>query len=93
MKPGPATETFIGEQQTPHQVVSWVIRYRRDVLPTWQLTSEGKLYQITAIAEIGRRAALLLTTYSRGPIPKPIPPHPVPPAPAGTYQLRYRTTY
>lgn len=65
-KPGTGTESFIGQQQTAQQVVTWQIRYRADVATTWQFVCEGRTYQITAIQEIGRRAGLLLTTYSRG---------------------------
>ena len=79
-KPGTGTEAVLGEQLTAQQVVSWWIRYRRDVVPTWQFTCEGRIYQITAVAEIGRRAGLLLTTYYRGQVPGPKPP--VPPLPA-----------
>ena len=63
---GTGTEAVLAEQQTTQQVVRWQIRYRRDIENTWQFVCEGKLYQITAVQEIGRRAGLLLTTYSRG---------------------------
>jgi len=65
-KPGTGTEAFLAQQQTAQQVVTWQIRYRADVATTWQFVCEGRTYQITAIQEIGRRAGLLLTTYSRG---------------------------
>jgi SPP1 family predicted phage head-tail adaptor len=65
-KPATGTEVTLGEQMTAQQVVKWQIRYRRDVLPTWQFTCEGRTYQITAVAEVGRRVGLLLTTYYRG---------------------------
>jgi SPP1 family predicted phage head-tail adaptor len=65
-KPGIGTEATLGEQLTAQQVVTWQIRYRRDVDKDWQFTCEGRTYQITAVAEIGRRAGLLLTTYYRG---------------------------
>jgi SPP1 family predicted phage head-tail adaptor len=76
-KPGTGTEATQAEQLTAQQVVTWQLRYRRDVNETWQFTCEGKLYQITAIAEIGRRVGLLLTTICRGPVPQPIPPLPL----------------
>lgn len=63
---GAGTEAVLAEQQTAQQVVTWQIRYRRDVVPDWQFTYEGRTYQITAVQEIGRRAGLLLTTYYRG---------------------------
>ncbi len=65
-KPGAGTEVTLGQELTAQQVVIWQIRYRRDVVPSWQFTCEGRTYQITAVAEIGRRAGLLLTTYYRG---------------------------
>ena len=79
-KPADGTESFIGQQQTAQQVVSWQIRYRPDLTTTWQFTCGGRIYQITAVAEIGRRAGLLLTTYYRGSVPGPKPPVPTPPA-------------
>lgn len=87
---GTGTEATLGQELTAQQVVTWQIRYRDDIATSWQFTCEGKLYEITAIQEIGRRAGLLLTTYSRGAAPKP--PVVSPPA-AGTYQLSYRTAY
>lgn len=68
-KPGAGTESFSGQQLTTQQVVTWQVRYRADLDPTWQFACEGRLYQITAVAEIGRRAGLLLTTYYRGQAP------------------------
>jgi SPP1 family predicted phage head-tail adaptor len=65
-KPGTGAESFLGQQQTAQQAVSWQIRYRADINTTWQFTCEGRTYQIIAIQEIGRRAGLLVTTYSRG---------------------------
>lgn len=91
-KLGAGTETFLAQQQTAQQVVTWHIRYRADIATSWRFICEGKLYEITAIQEIGRRAGLILTTYSRGPAPKPPVVSP-PAATAGTYQLSYRTAY
>ncbi|TVT39631.1 head-tail adaptor protein [Hymenobacter setariae] len=65
-KPGTGAESVIGQQQTAQQAANWQIRYRADITPTWQFVCEGHTYQIIAIQEVGRRAGLLLTTYSRG---------------------------
>ena len=65
-KPGTSTEAVQAQQLTAQQVVTWQLRYRADVVPTWQLVCEGRTYQITAVQEIGRRQGLLLTTYYRG---------------------------
>jgi SPP1 family predicted phage head-tail adaptor len=65
-KPGTGSESFLAQQQTAQQAVTWQIRYRADLTTTWQLVYEGCTYQIIAIQEVGRRAGLLLTTYFRG---------------------------
>lgn len=65
-KPGAGSEAVQAAQLTAQQVVVWQIRYRADVVPTWQLVCEGRTYQITAVQEIGRRQGLTLTTYYRG---------------------------
>ncbi len=62
----PGNEGFLADQQTPTQRVSFTLRYRPDVRPTWQLRHEGKTYQITDVAEIGRRRGTLLTCYAHG---------------------------
>jgi SPP1 family predicted phage head-tail adaptor len=48
------------------QAVQFLIRYRADVKPTWQVDFEGTLHLITAVTEIGRRQGLTLTTQRRG---------------------------
>ncbi|MGI4862836.1 MAG: phage head closure protein [Janthinobacterium lividum] len=65
-KPGAGTETFIGQQLTPQQVVVWQIRHRTDVEKDWRLQYQGRTYEITLVTEIGRRVGLTLTTYTRG---------------------------
>jgi len=65
-KPGTGTEAVQADQLTAVQVVVFQIRYRADLKTTWQLVEAATLYQITAVAEIGRRAGLLLTCVSRG---------------------------
>jgi SPP1 family predicted phage head-tail adaptor len=65
-KLGAGAESFLAQQQTAQQAVTWQIRYRADIDTTWQFICEGRTYQIIAIQEVGRRAGLLLTTYTRG---------------------------
>lgn len=64
--PRPGTETVQTAQLTAEQTVQFTIRYRADVRPTWQVVYEGTIYLITAVAEIGRRQGLTLTTQRRG---------------------------
>ncbi|MBH8558991.1 phage head closure protein [Hymenobacter negativus] len=53
-------------QQTAVQPVQFVMRYRADVRPTWQVDFGGTIHLITAVTEIGRRQGLTLTTQRRG---------------------------
>ena len=66
VKYNPGGEAVAADQNTATQHVSFTIRYRADVRPTWQLAYEGRTFQITDVAEIGRRRGLTLTTYCRG---------------------------
>ena len=60
------TEAVAANQNTATQRISFTIRYRADVRPTWQLAYEGRTFQITDVAEIGRRRGTILTCYSHG---------------------------
>lgn len=62
----PGDEAMQADQLTATQRISFTIRYRADVRPTWQLLYEGKTFQLTDVAEIGRRRGLLLTCYAHG---------------------------
>lgn len=64
--PSAGQELVQAAQQTAVQPVQFVIRYRADVRPTWQVDFEGRLHLITAVTEIGRRQGLTLTTQRRG---------------------------
>ncbi len=59
-------EALQADQLTATQRIIFTIRYHPGVLPTWQLTFEGRTYQITDVAHIGRRRATTLTCYSHG---------------------------
>ncbi|MDO7888284.1 phage head closure protein [Hymenobacter cheonanensis] len=62
----PGGEAVAADQNTATQRVVFTLRFRADVRPTWQLGYEGKTFQITDVAEIGRRRGLTLTCYSHG---------------------------
>jgi SPP1 family predicted phage head-tail adaptor len=62
----PGGEAVQAAQNTATQRVVFTIRYYPDVLPTWQLVFEGRTYQITDVAEVGRRRATLLSCYAHG---------------------------
>ena len=62
----PGAEAQQAAQLTPTQRVVFTIRYQAAVRPTWQLVYEGRTFQITDVAEGGRRRATILTCYSHG---------------------------
>lgn len=66
VKYAPGGEAVQGDQNTATQRVTFTIRYQADVRPTWQLSYEGRIFQITDVAEIGRRRGTILTCYSHG---------------------------
>ena len=59
-------EAVQASEVTATQRIVFTIRYRADVRPTWQLVHEGRAFQITDVAEIGRRQGHKLTCYSHG---------------------------
>ncbi|MGI4822252.1 MAG: phage head closure protein [Janthinobacterium lividum] len=65
----PGNEAYQAEQLTAVQPIIWQMRYRADLTTTWLLTYQGTTYEITAAAEIGRRAGLTLTTHNRPALP------------------------
>jgi len=66
VKYAPGGEAQQAQQQTATQRISFTIRYQPDVRPSWRLLYEGRTFQITDVAEIGRRRGTLLTCYSHG---------------------------
>lgn len=62
---GRGSEAVEAGELTATQRAVFTIRYRADVRPDWQFVTDGKVYQITDIAEIGRRRGLALTCYSK----------------------------
>ena len=66
VKYSPGNEAVAAGQNTATQRITFTIRYRADVLPTWQLAYEGRTFQINDIAEISRRRGTILTCYAHG---------------------------
>jgi len=62
----PGGEATQADQLTPTQRILFTIRYRADVRPAWRIAYEGRTFQLTDVAEIGRRRGLLLTCYTHG---------------------------
>ncbi len=59
-------ETVDNSQKQAVQRVTFVIRYRPGGLATtFRVRYEGQVFDIEAVAEIGRRQGLRLTSYSR----------------------------
>lgn len=59
-------ETVDNAQKQAVQRVTFVIRYRSGGLATtFRVRHEGQVYDIEAVAEIGRRVGLRLASYSR----------------------------
>ena len=59
-------EKYIAEEKTTIQNVLFTIRWRPDVNTLCRLNYKGAIYQIDAVAELGRRQGLILSSYSRG---------------------------
>jgi SPP1 family predicted phage head-tail adaptor len=62
----PGAEATLGQQLTATQRIVFTIRYYPEVRPEWQVTFEGRTFQITDVAEGGRRRSTILTCYSHG---------------------------
>ena len=59
-------EQYLADEKTTIQNVLFTIRWRPDVNTLWRLRYKGATYQINAVAELGRRQGLILTSQSRG---------------------------
>lgn len=59
MQEGPEGKTFVATGRT-----TWTMRWRNDIKPTSRLTdlSDGTIYNVEGIAEVGRREAIRLQT-------------------------------
>ena len=53
------------EQRGARQPATFRIRYRAMVKPTMRLLFDGQVWEITDVAEVGRREGLLLTAFAR----------------------------
>ena len=63
--PQGAEATEAAQLQTV-QPVKFRIRYRAGVETSWRVRYEDHTFQLTAVAEMGRRVGLLLTAVRRG---------------------------
>ena len=63
--PQGAEATEAAQLQTV-QPVKFRIRYRAGVETSWRVRYEDHTYQLTAVAEMGRRVGLILTAVRRG---------------------------
>ena len=59
-------EQYLADEKTAVQRIAFTIRYRTDINPTWRIRYQNKTYLIDAVAEIGRRVGLTLSSFSRG---------------------------
>lgn len=60
-----AGEASRDDQHTAKKTVLFTIRYRASVAPTWKVVFDGETYDLTDVAEVGRREGLALTGYAR----------------------------
>jgi head-tail adaptor len=58
---GSGGEVFRGNELTAYQGVTINMRYRTDVTPTNRIVCEGFIYDILAVAQIGRKRFLQIT--------------------------------
>lgn len=57
-KPMRGQEVFQSGQRQAERVVTFVIRYRADLGPTWRIVHDGLAYDVQSVSEFGRREAL-----------------------------------
>lgn len=63
---GVGNEQYLADEKTTIQKVAFTIRYRGDVTTEWRLLYKGYIYEINAVAELGRRQGLILSSFARG---------------------------
>ena len=56
---------FAANQVNSDITTKFRIRYRPDVNPSWRIVYEGKDYDLTSVAEIGRREGLEIMAVAR----------------------------
>lgn len=57
---GPGTEKDDQGENVPEQSVKYEIRYHADIDRLFRVVEDGKVYEIEALEELGRRQGLLL---------------------------------
>lgn len=65
-KYGPGTEKEENGQNTPEQSVEYLLKYAAGITNQFRVVEDGKIYEIHAVEEIGRRQGLLLMCKSFG---------------------------
>ena len=60
-----ARERFAAQQDIAEETTRFRMRYLEGVSPKMRIVHDGKVYNITGIAELGRRAGLEITTEAR----------------------------
>lgn len=59
------SESFQADEQVAVQRIDFTIRYEKGLSSRLRVRYEGQVYDIDAVAEIGRRHGLKLTTFTR----------------------------
>ena len=54
------TEAFVSDQMQSSAVVLWRVRYRTDVLGSWELDHNGQRYEVISALPEGRRRYTLI---------------------------------
>ncbi len=62
---GKGNEDFQSGEQVAVQRIDFTIRYRKSLSARLRITYEGQVYDIEAVAELGRRAGLKLSAFTR----------------------------
>jgi SPP1 family predicted phage head-tail adaptor len=60
------SEVYLADEKTAVQRITFTLRYRADITPLWRVQYQGRIYLLDAVAEIGRRQGLTLSSFSRG---------------------------
>ena len=59
---GAGTETFVSDQMQSSAVVLWRVRYRTDVLGSWELEFDSQRYEVMSALPEGRKRYTLIKT-------------------------------
>jgi head-tail adaptor len=59
---GAGTEAFVSDQMQSSAVVLWRVRYRTDVLGSWELEFDSQRYEVMSALPEGRKRYTLIKT-------------------------------